>query len=703
MSNLPDVHISRALLWEGTFGDYLGRVISHPRSVRSAFQRMHDMIISYGKEDYTYLRNQMVHYKIFDDPFHSDHRFAVYDLDTQLMKLVNVIRAGAYKYGQERRIILLHGPVGSAKSTLADLLGCGLEEYSKQPEGQTYRPCWEVDSNDGVGIDILGTIGEFEKNKLECPLHEEPLQILPPIIRREVLASLNQQILQVNPEETHLVEVDQQACPRCSDIFDKFMRVYDQDWKKILEKHLRVKRMIFSKDKRMGISSIRPKSEKDQDASELTGSTNFAALGKYGNEYDPRTFSFMGHFEAGNRGMIDCEEMLKASLGFLYDYLGASQERRIQPKNFMEVGIDELILGSTNQEEYERLKSKKEMAALRDRIIKIDIPYARRVSMETKVYLKYYDPKKRQGRHLAPGTIETAAWWAVLTRLKPPTLKISLRDKVKLYDGKIVSGFNEDTVRELQDESPNEGMDGISPRFINDRISNVFVSDEVTGCVNFFSLIREIEQALPSHQSVSSSDALDKYLALLREAQNELDEILKSHVRKAVSEEKSIRELYGHYIDEVFAYKHGNMITDPITKKDRKPDEEFMKNIENAGHITAHDEFREKLMSQMAKRGRDREKDSSLPPFDYSSDQRLAHALEMYLFDKERDKINWESTISRSVLDVRDKNSDKDQDQEKIDIMKKRLIDQFGYCDLCARDVLMYVSGIFKRGSATKK
>ena len=164
--------------------------------------------------------------------------------------------------------------------------------------------------------------------------------------------------------------------------------------------------------------------------------------------------------------------MLKLDVAFLYDLLGASQEHKIKPKKFAQTDIDEVILGHTNEPEYRRLQNNEFMEALRDRTVKIDIPYVTRLRDEVKIYEKDFNAEKVSGKHIAPHTVEVAAMWAVLTRLDPPKhASLSVLQKMKLYNGKTLPGFTEDNVIELKRDAVNEGMTGISPRYIQDKIS----------------------------------------------------------------------------------------------------------------------------------------------------------------------------------------------------------------------------------------
>ena len=185
----------------------------------------------------------------------------------------------------------------------------------------------------------------------------------------------------------------------------------------ILLKHIKVRRLILSEKDRVGIGTFQPKDEKNQDSTELTGDINYRKIAVYGSESDPRAFNFDGEFQVANRGIIEFIEMLKLDVAFLYDLLGASQEHKIKPKKFAQTDIDEVIIGHTNEAEYQKLVNNEFMEALRDRTVKIDIPYITRLSEEQKIYVKSFSKDRVRDIHIAPHTLEMAAMWAVATRL----------------------------------------------------------------------------------------------------------------------------------------------------------------------------------------------------------------------------------------------------------------------------------------------
>ena len=231
---------------------------------------------------------------------------------------------------------------------------------------------------------------------------------------------------------------------------------YDGDWSKMIQ-HIRVRRLIFSEQDRVGIGTFQPKDEKNQDSTELTGDINYRKIAIYGSDSDPRAFNFDGEFNIANRGIIEFIEMLKLDVAFLYDLLGASQEHKIKSKKFAQTDIDEVIIGHTNEPEYRRLENNEFMEALKDRTVRIDIPYITRLRDEIKIYERDFNRRKVRV-HIAPHTLEVAAMWAVLTRLEEPKkANLTLLQKLKLYNGKTLPGFTEDNIKELRKETAARG------------------------------------------------------------------------------------------------------------------------------------------------------------------------------------------------------------------------------------------------------
>jgi serine protein kinase len=674
IASLQDYQQYADLHWDGSFEEYLAIVRENPKVVRTAFQRLYDMLLSYGREEYIDAKKKLVRYLFFRDELH-EGRDAIYGLDIPLMKLVNVIRSAAHGYGTERRVILLHGPVGSSKSTIARLLKQGMEEYSKTADGVMYTFSWHL-TGDAV------TDPDKDEELFPCPMNEDPLVIIPREWRAKALAEAGIK------GDTYPIKLQGDLCPACRYVMRKLMSDYEGDFSKVV-KHVQVRRLVLSEQDRVGIGTFQPKDEKNQDSTELTGDINYRKIAEYGSESDPRAFNFDGEFNIANRGIIEFIEILKLDVAFLYDLLGATQEHKIKPKKFAQTDIDEVILGHTNEAEFKKLLNNEYMEAFRDRTIKVDIPYITRLSEEMKIYVKDYNIDKIKGKHIAPHTIEMASMWAVLTRLEDPKKhNLTLLQKLKLYDGKSAPGFTQDNIKELRKESEREGMDGVSPRYIQDKISNSLVSEKGEGCINPFLVLNELEAGLSSHSLLASEEQRKRFTGLLGVVKQEYEDVVKNEVQRAISaDEEAIGKLCANYIDNVKAYTQKEKVKNKYTGQDEEPDERLMRSIEEKIEIpdSRKDDFRREIMNYigaLAIEGK---------TFDYRTNERLHKALELKLFEDQKDSIKLTSLVSAVV--------DKDT-QEKIDVVKNRMIRNYGYCEICATDVLSFVASIFARGDA---
>jgi len=670
----------RSFHWEGSFTEYLDIVKKNPAVTRNAFQRMYDMVLSWGTNSYVEYKKNIVRYKFFDDPI-DNGKDAVFGLDVQLMKLVHFFKSAAFGYGTEKRVLLLHGPVGSAKSTIARLLKKGIEQYSRNDDGAMYTFKW---------VDPKGEFPEIMGNQKELmsPMHEEPLKLIPDELRGKIVEELNRGV-----KGPYKVAVTGDLDPASRFVYREFLKKYKGDWTKVLD-HVRIVRLVLSEKDRVGIGTFQPKDEKNQDSTELTGDINYRKIAEYGSDSDPRAFNFDGEFNVANRGIVEFIEVLKLDVAFLYDLLTASQEHKIKPKKFAQTDIDEVIIGHTNEPEFKKLQNNEFMEALRDRTVKIDVPYITKLKEETKIYEKDFNTNRIKGKHIAPHTVEVAAMWAILTRLEQPKkANLSLLQKLKLYDGKTLTGYTEDNVKELRKEAIREGLEGISPRYVQDKISNALVNDKNgdIGCVNPFMVMNELESGLKHHALIGSDEKRREYREMLAVVKQEYEDIVKNEVQRAISaDEDSIAKLCANYIDNVKAYTQRERVKNKYTGQDEEPDERLMRQIEEKIDIpeSRKDDFRREIMNYigaLAIEGR---------TFDYKTNERLHKALELKLFEDQKDTIKLTSLVSNVV----DRTT-----QEKIDVVKTRLIKNYGYCEICSTDVLNFVASIFARGDVKKR
>ncbi len=661
----------KKLHWEGTFDQYLATVLETPPVTRTAYQRLYDMILSHGTEDVYENKEKLTRFKFFTE-FASKQSDGIYGLDRPLMQLVNTFKSAALGYGTERRVILLHGPVGSAKSTIARLLKRGFEEYSRTDAGQLFSFSWK--SADGTWA--------------KDPMHGEPLQLIPEEHRPQLLATLNEQ---TGSNKIYDIQIKGDLCPYSRYEFAQRLIKYDGDWLAMLRNEIKIYRLVLSEKDRIGIGTFQPKDEKNQDSTELTGDINYRKIAEYGSDSDPRAFNFDGELNIANRGIVEFIEVLKLDVAFLYDLLGASQEHKIKPKKFAQTDIDEVILGHTNEPEYRRLQNNEFMEALRDRTVKIDIPYVTRLRDEVKIYEKDFNVAKVKGKHIAPHTVEVAAMWAVLTRLTPPKhASLTILQKLKLYNGKTLPGFTEDNVIELKRESPNEGMTGISPRYIQDKISNALVAHPDEDNINPFMVMKQLEDGLRHHALIKDEEQYRFFKELLSTIKEEYEDIVKNEVQRAIAaDEEALARLCSNYIDNVKAYTQREKVRNRYTGNYEDPDERLMRSVEEKIDIPEgrKDDFRREIMNYIGALAIDGKK------FDYRTNERLQKALELKLFEDQKDTIKLTSLVS-NVVDR--------ATQEKIDVVKSRLIRNYGYNDSSATDILNFVASIFARGQTKK-
>jgi serine protein kinase len=620
------------LRWEGNFREYFELVTQNPKLARLAHARISDMILAAGVEKIDEGHpTETTRYKFFSKE--------LFGIDESLEKIVEYFKSAAQRLEVRKRILLLMGPVGGGKSTIVTLLKRGLEYYTRTDDGAVYA--------------IKG-----------CPMHEEPLHLIPADLRPEI-------------ERHYGIYIEGDLCPRCQ---YNLQHVYHGRHEDVL-----VERIVFSEKERVGIGTFSPSDPKSQDITELTGSIDLSTIGEVGVESDPRAYRFDGELNIANRGLMEFVEMLKTDEKFLYSLLTLSQEQSIKTGRFAMIYADEVIISHTNENEYNAFVANKKNEALQDRIIMIKVPYNLRVSDEEKIYKKLLDQSEApKNVHIAPYTLKVAAMFAVLTRLQPSKKQnIDLIKKMKLYDGQDVDDFKAKDIRELRDEAEREGMDGISPRYIINRLSSALVRDGIT-CLTPIDALRAIRDGFDQHTGISAEDK-EKYLNLVAMVRKEYDALAKNEVQRAFvySFEEMARTLCEKYLDNVEAYCNKEKLKDPITEEEVEPDEKLMRSIEEQIGISenAKNTFRQEILiriSSYARKGK---------AFDYTSHDRLREAIEKKIFADLKDVVKITTTT---------KTADPDQLRRLNEVMD-RLIREHGYCHVCANELLNYVGSLLSR------
>jgi len=377
-------------------------------------------------------------------------------------------------------------------------------------------------------------------------------------------------------------------------------------------------------------------------------------------------------------------EMLKADEKLLYALLTLTQEQNIKTGRFSLIYADEVVLSHTNEAEFNNFAGNPRSEALHDRIILVKVPYNLRVTDEIKIYEKLLKQSNLSGVHIAPHTLHVASIFAVLSRLEPSKkANMTLMKKLKLYDGEDVEGWKARDVKELREEAQREGMDGISPRYIIDRLSNALIRSGVT-CINPINALRALRDGFEQHTSFSREDR-EHFLNLIAETRREYDEMAKKEVQRAFvyAFEESAKTLLNNYLDNVEAYCRKDKIRDPLTDEEVEPDEKLMRSIEEQIGVTENGKgsFRESIlmsMASLARRGRS---------FEYTSDGRLKEAIDMKLFADLKDVIK--ITTSTKVPDA--------EQLRRINDVVDRMVRDHDHCVVCAQETLQYVGQLLNR------
>lgn len=615
------------LKWEGTFDDYMEIVAKQPNMAQLAHSRVYQMIKSYGIIE----EEDRKKYNFFDKE--------IFGLDKTIERLVEeYFHPAARRLDVRKRILLLMGPVSGGKSTIVAMIKNGLEQFSKTNEGALYG--------------IKG-----------CPMHEEPLHLIPKDMREEF-------------EQEYGVYIEGDLCPFCKMMIEE---KYNGEVRNVI-----VERVVLSEENRIGIGTFTPSDPKSQDIAELTGSIDFSTITEYGSESDPRAYRFDGELNIANRGCLEMQEMLKCDEKFLYNLLSLSQEGNFKAGRFALISADEVIIAHTNESEFKTFISNKKNEALQSRIIVMPIPYNLKVSEEVKIYEKLIAQSDMTDIHIAPHALRTGAIFSVLSRLKESKKQgIDLVKKMKLYDGVDVEGYKQKDVNELKNESNDEGMSGVDPRYVINRISTALIRSG-TVCINALDILRALKDGLDQHPSITKEER-ERLLNFISEARKEYDELSKKEVQKAFvySYEESAKTLFNNYLDNIEAYCNGVKVKDPITEEEMDPDEKLMRSIEEQIGISenAKKSFREEILIRLSSYSRQGK------AFDYNSHERLREAIEKKLFADLKDVVK--ITTSSKTPDA--------EQLKRVNQVTAKLMEDHGYCPVCANELLKYVGSLLNR------
>jgi serine protein kinase len=650
------------------FDWYLDELYEDPKIARSAHQRIADMFDYYGTE---YDEDAgIVEYELAsEDPLQDgENTFYGRVAHEAMHEFVNKVKSGARGLGPERRILLLLGPVGSGKSDFDSQIRRYYEDYTMREAGRMYTFRWtnlcDIIPDQDPADDVV-----------HSPMNQDPIVLLPLEQREHVLADVNEIL-----EAPYTIRNEQALDPASEFYMDRLLAHYDDDLRAVLENHVEVVRLVADENQRRGIETFEPKDKKNQDETELTGDVNYSKIAVYG-ESDPRAFDYAGAFCNANRGLFSGEELLKLQREFLYDFLHATQEQTIKPKNNPRIDIDQVIVGRTNMPEYKDKKGDEKMEAFNDRTKRIDFPYVLSYEDEAEIYRKMLRNADLPDIHVEPHTLEMAGLFGVLSRVREPDASnVDLLQKAKAYNGEIDEADELD-VKKLRDEAQaatevGEGMQGVSPRFVGDEIAEA-IMDSMHRDRDFLSPLttfNHLEENLENHGSIPE-DRFETYYRYLELVREEYRDRAIEDVRHALAYDVDEIQRQGEkYMDHVMAYIDDDTVEDEITGREQEPDEQFLRSVEEHLDIPEDrkDDFRQEVSNWVSRRAREGD------TFNPQDNDRLRGALERKLWEDKKHNINFSALVSSGEMDEEERT-------QWIDALIER-----GYSEAGAKEVLEF-------------
>ena len=622
--------------FEGSMSEYLEILEKNPGAAKLAHKRLYDAITAHGitrleKSDGRCSKifggEELRTYDYFQSKF--------FGMERSLAKIMRFLRSASLKGEESRQVLLLLGPVGAGKSALMERIKMALEEC---------EPMYHIDG---------------------CPIHEEPLHLIPRSLREQF-------------KEIYGINIEGDLCPVCR---HRLKEEFNNDYMA-----MPVKQSSFSVRGRRGVGVVPPMDANSQDVTILVGSEDISKLDLY-SEDDPRVLSLNGAFNVGNRGIVEFVEVFKNEIEFLHTMITATQEKAVpSPGKGPMIYFDGVILAHCNEAEWNKFKSENTNEAILDRIVRVNVPYSLEYSEEQKIYEKLLSLSDFDG-HIAPHTLEVASMFAVLSRLHVSN-KVDPLTKMKIYNGKDVieqGHVKKVDINDLRDEARDEGMTGISTRFIMKAI-DAALSDSDKNMVTPISirdaLIKQVKD------QIVVEDDRNRYLDFLgKTLHDEYLNILEKEITKAFvsAYDEQAESLFNNYLDHAEAYVNLTNVKDTVTNEEIQPDEQFMSSIEEQIGIvgTSRDNFRIDITSYMFSKLRRGEK------VHWQSYAPLKEAIENKLTASVRD-------ISRII--TKSKSRDKKQ-QGKYNEMVKTLIDEYGYNEDSAEEVIKFASNNLWRDS----
>ena len=633
-----------------TFNQFINLVQEQPRKyIRNSWQYILDTMEYFGtRESSSHGIEYPMRFKLFD--MGTEEKIPIISGEQAQSEIHNILKS-FNKSAHGLKLVLLHGPNGSAKTSTIETIANGMQVYSHKEEGAIYRFNWIFPADREAlpqGHGDAGTIGFgsgknnpephkesyalLEDNKIASKLiseyKENPLFLVPMPYREQMLRSWLSAKEGIPEDDidipSHMLESG--LSKKNHQIFENLLNVYGGNLAKVY-RHIQVERVFFSKQYRVGLSTVEPQMSIDAHEKQLTLDKNYSNLPTV-----LRTISFYqseGELVEANRGMLEFSDLLKRPLES-FKYLLNTIEKSSINLSSGTANLDITFFGTTNEKHLDSFKTIPDFSSFKGRMELVTVPYLLLPGLEAEIYqpdIKVISKNKK----IAPHSIDALCYWAVMTRLKQPDpeqypaelrpllSKLDPYSKVLLYEGKTLQPaftieeqnsifeVREKVWKESQGMVVYEGRFGASPREVRSllhRAANNKNHETLTPIAIFEELEkltkdRTIYEFLQFEPRAQYHDAA-LFINVLKDrfVANFEAEIVSS---MSMANEEEYDNLLKRYIDNVVAEIKKEKIFDTITSTYINPSQAIMDQVEGILKIDKQkDEHRNSLLSRIA-------------------------------------------------------------------------------------------------------
>jgi serine protein kinase len=713
-----------------SFGDYLKLVEEHPRRhTRSAAMYIRDVFDHYGTETVRRPRGEIRRFKLFDAAWESGEGRLVGQEEVQ--NAIYRILSNFVKQKRVDRFILLHGPNGSSKSTITEMISRAMEHYSTLDDGAIYRFNWifptQTVSRSGIGfggksvpLDDSDTFAYLEDSQIDarlfCELHDHPLLLVPSDLRATMLEELlaaGSRASGVAPADEPLLSsylLKGELCTKCKLVYEALLNSYKGDFTRVL-RHVQVERFFVSRRYREASTRVEPQLAVDARAHQVTADRSLSSLPTALQSIS--LYELDGDLVQANRGIIDYPDLLKRPIE-AFKYLLTTVEDGRVVLNQTNLFFDLVFIGSSNETHVNAFMESPDWMSFKGRMELVQVPYLLEHSLERRIYDDQIGPTQ-VGRHVAPHSISVVALWGVLTRLHLPAsdqyedvlrrivVTLSPLEKALLYDqGVVPSRLREDDAKVLRGAIPAiygetasdvvyEGRTGASPRELRTVIMNAAQNARFK-CLTPESILEELRllvQAVTVYPYLRMESRDDYYDArkAIETVKGWYLEKVEADLRSAsgLIEEASYTELFSRYLNHVTHFVGKEKLRNPVTGAFEDPDADFMRKVETELGIERDSvEFRQDLMTKIGAWSIDHV--GTKPTYVTIFPDHIDKLRQSY-FQQQRKKL---SRLLRDVLVTLSGDEDKlPADSARLArVMIERLRREHGYCEHCAKEAI---------------